>query len=74
MYFKCDKLGIKDDQPYELLPAAVPSGFESWLNAISGDTSARVVPVREAAYRPAVMEALYKGAVTGKWVAPKCMK
>ncbi len=71
LFFKCDTLGIKDDQPYEQLPAALPAGFDCWLNAISGDTSARVVPVREAALRPAVMEAMYKGAATGKWVVPK---
>ena len=74
LYFKCDKLGIKDDQPFTQLPAALPAGFECWLNAISGDTSARVVSVREAAYRPAVMEAMYKGAATGKWISPKTMK
>jgi len=74
LYFKCEKLGFKDDQPYEATLANIPSGFDCWLNAISGDASARVVPVREAAYRPAVMEAMYKGAAAGKWVAPKNLK
>jgi predicted dehydrogenase len=74
LFFKCEKLGIKDDQPYTELPAAVPAGFECWLDAVSGDKHARVVPVREAAYRPAVMEAMYQSAKSGKWVAPKVMK
>jgi predicted dehydrogenase len=39
----------KDDQPYDQLPAALPAGFGSWLDAISGNTSSRVVSVREAA-------------------------
>ena len=30
-----------------------------------------LVPVREAAYRSAVMEAMYEGARQRKWVAPK---
>lgn len=74
LYLKCEKLGIKDDQPYEQFPESVPAGVDSWLNAIAGDATARVVPVREAAYRPAVMEAMYEGAKKGKWVAPKSMK
>lgn len=71
LYVKCDKLGIKDDQPYEQVPAAIPAGIDSWLNAIAGDKDAKLVPVAEAAYRPAVMEAMYKGARKAKWVKPK---
>ncbi len=74
LYVKCEKLGLKDDQPYEQLPAAIPAGIDSWLNAIAGDQAAQLVPVREAAYRPAVMEAMYKGARKSKWVKPKKMK
>ena len=74
LYLKCDKLGIKDDAPYEQFPAAIPAGLDSWLNAITGDKSAKVVTVREAAYRPTVMEAMYEGFKKGKWIAPKSMK
>lgn len=73
LYFKCEKLGIKDDQPHEV-PPGVPAGLDSWLNAICGDTNAKVVTAREAAYRPAVMEAMYEGFKKNKWVAPKTMK
>lgn len=76
LFFKCEKLGIKDDQPYEQLPAALPAGFDGWLDAVSGEPTARtrVVPVRDAAYRPAVMEAMYQSAATGQWVSPKTLK
>lgn len=74
LYVKCDKLGIKDDQPYEQIPGPAAAGLDSWLNALAGDQSAKLVPVREAAYRPAVMEAMYEGAKKGKWIKPKEMK
>ncbi len=73
LYFKCDKLNSTGEAPYEGL-TGVPAGLDSWLNAICGDTSAKVVSVREAAYRPAVMEAMYEGFKKNKWVAPKTMK
>ncbi len=73
LYFKCDKLGIKDDQPYAAIPQGIPAGLDAWLNAVSGDAGAKLVPVREAAYRPAVMEAMYLGHSKNKWVAPKSM-
>lgn len=74
LYFKCEKLGIKDDQPYEQVPASIPAGLDAWLNAIAGDAGAKLVAVREAAYRPAVMEAMYDGFKKTKWVAPRTMK
>jgi predicted dehydrogenase len=74
LHFKCDKLGINDDKPCEQIPQGISSGIDSWLEAVAGNTSAKIVPVREAAYRPAVMEAMYQGARKGKWVAPREMK
>ena len=74
LYFKCDKLGIKDDQPYTNLPQNIPAGLDSWFNAINGDSSAKLVSAAEAAYRPAVMEAMYTGFQKSKWVAPKAAK
>ena len=73
LYMKCDKLGLKEDQPVEGL-TNVPAGLDSWINALAGDDQARLVPIRDAAYRPAVMEAMYTGHQSGKWVTVKSMK
>lgn len=74
LWVKCDKLGIKDDQPYEQVPQWAPAGLDAYLGAIAGDQNAKLVSVREAAYRPAVMEAMYEGAKKNKWVKVKGMK
>lgn len=57
--------------PESELPAAVPAGFAGWLDAIAGKAGAQLVTAPEAAYRNAVMEALYEGAKTKAWVTPK---
>lgn len=53
------------------LPKAQPAGFELFLDAVAGLEAKNLVTVREAAYRVAVVEALYESAKSGKWVAPK---
>lgn len=53
------------------LPKSQPAGFELFLDAVCGKDAGGLVGVREAAYRVAVMEALYEGSRTGRWVAPK---
>lgn len=53
------------------LPKPQPAGFELFLDAVTGKDASGLVGVREAAYRVAVMEAMYEGARTGRWVAPK---
>lgn len=73
LYFKCDKLGIKDDQPYTQLAAGIPSGLDSWVNTLVGLPEQKLVGPREAAYRSAVMEAMYEGCRKNKWVAPKSL-
>lgn len=70
LYFKCDKLGIKDDQPYTQLPPAIPAGFDAWVNAVAGIPEQKLVSAGEAAYRSAVMEAMYEGSRKNKWVVP----
>ena len=47
-----------------------PAGLDAFLDAVEGK-EATLVGVREAAYRSAVMEALYKGAREGKWITPE---
>ncbi len=54
------------------LPTAAPHAFELFLDALVGkDLPVPLVGAREAAYRSAVMEAMYEGAKNGTWVAPK---
>lgn len=49
-----------------------PHAFELFLDALVGkELPVPLVGPREAAYRSAVMEAMYEGAATNKWVAPK---
>ncbi len=54
------------------MPTQAPHAFELFLDALVGkDLPVPLVSAREAAYRSAVMEAMYEGAATGTWVAPK---
>jgi len=53
------------------MPKSWPHAFELYLDAITGKKDVPLVTVREAAYRSAVMEALYEGARTKSWVKPK---
>jgi len=63
--------GADGKQPWTQLPPGVPAGLDSFLNALAGRKDAALVGVREAAYRSAVMEAMYEGAQQGTWVTPK---
>ncbi len=54
------------------MPSGAPHAFELFLDALVGkDLPVPLVGAREAAYRSAVMEAMYEGAQKGTWVAPK---
>lgn len=72
LYFKCDKLKEDGKQPIhdDKMPKGWPHAFENFLDALAGkpDAKERLVTVREAAYRSAVMESLYRGAQKGQWV------
>jgi len=61
------------DGPVERIEGleSVPAGFEAFLDAVSGVGTPELVGVREAAYRGAVMEALYAGSAAGTWVTPR---
>jgi predicted dehydrogenase len=50
------------------LPAAKSSGIAGFLDALVGKSGIELVSVREAAYRCAVMEAMYQGARERKWI------
>jgi predicted dehydrogenase len=54
------------------LAATAPHAFELFLDALVGkDLPVPLVGAREAAYRSAVMEAMYEGAKNNTWVAVK---
>ncbi len=62
LYFQSKHVaGADGKQPWKDLPAAKPAGFEAFLDAVQGKDAALVTP-REAAYRSAVMEAMYESA------------
>ena len=49
-----------------------PAGLDAFLNAlVTGEKSPALVTVREAAYRSAVMEAMYEAANSATWVSPQ---
>ncbi|MCY4115774.1 MAG: Gfo/Idh/MocA family oxidoreductase [Caldilineaceae bacterium] len=75
LYLTCANLDGADGQsPWTDLPAAWPHAFDLFLNAlVAEDPSAKsavpLVGAREAAYRSAVMEAMYTAAADRSWVA-----
>jgi predicted dehydrogenase len=71
LYFTSKKIeGADGKTPWKDLPAEKPAGLNAFLDAICGkDTT--LVTAREAAYRSAVMEAMYESARRGQWVTPK---
>lgn len=54
------------------LPKGWPGAFDSFLDAVLGKEGAKekLVTVQEAAYRSAVMEAMYTGSKESRWVTP----
>jgi predicted dehydrogenase len=77
LFFQSERVAGADGKtPWTDLPAAWPHAFELFLNALTGNDvapagqNATLVSVREAAYRSAVMEALYRSAGARAWIAP----
>jgi len=69
LYFQSDRVPGADGQaPWTDLPAPWPHAFDLFLDAVAGQPKIPLVPVREAAYRSAVMEALYAAARARAWV------
>lgn len=70
-HFKSEHVdGADGKTEWTNLPDMQPHAFELFLDALSGK-DVDLVGAREAAYRNAVMEALYEGAETKSWVTPK---
>ncbi|HEU5317454.1 MAG TPA: Gfo/Idh/MocA family oxidoreductase [Chloroflexota bacterium] len=70
LFVSSKKLGSDCKQPWTDLPERKPAGFDAFLDYVEGK-DATLVQVREAAYRVAVMEALYEGARRGGWAEVK---
>jgi predicted dehydrogenase len=73
LYFKSPKVPGADGKlpvPDEQIPKGWPHAFELFLDAMAG-RDVPLVGAREAAYRSAVMEAMYEAARTNSWVSPR---
>lgn len=70
LYFKSKHVpGSNDNKPWTKLPAQEPIPLEQFIEALNGK-KVPLITADEAAYRSAVMEALYKGAQEKTWVEP----
>ncbi len=63
--------GADGKSPWTDLPEAWPHAFELFLDAVVGKPDVPLVGAREAAYRSAVMEALYRAARERTWLEPE---
>ena len=69
LFYACEAVpGADGKSPWKDLAEPLPHAFDLFLDAISGQVNVPLVPVREAAYRSAVMEALYQGASEQAWI------
>lgn len=62
--------GADGRKPWKDLPKPWPHAFELFLDAVAGKKDVPLVTAQEAAYRSAVMEAMYQGAKENSWVKP----
>lgn len=70
LYFKSSRVeGADGKTPWDKLPPERPAGFGAFLDALEGNRSGELVGAREAAYRSAVMHAIYQGAHKGRWAS-----
>jgi predicted dehydrogenase len=69
LYFKSKKVPGSDSKDvFTALPKAPRAPMHQFLDAVGGAKDQPLVPVREAAARVKIMEALYKGAREKKWI------
>ena len=72
LFFQSEHVaGADGKQPWEALPEPWPHAFELFLDALVGKENVPLVGAREAAYRSAVMEAMYNAARGQTWLAPE---
>ncbi len=69
LYFLSDHVAGADGQaPWRDLPSPWPHAFELFIDAVLGKPDAPLVTPREAAYRSAVMAAMYQAAEEQTWI------
>lgn len=71
LFIKCEALGADGKTPWTNLPEPWPHAFDLFLDALVGKPGVPLVGAREAAYRSAVMEAMYRAAKECRWVRLK---
>ncbi|MEM7114996.1 MAG: Gfo/Idh/MocA family oxidoreductase [Chloroflexota bacterium] len=78
LYFKSNHVdGADGKEPWTDLPVQLPHAFDLFLDAVlgneppAGHSTMPLVTPQEAAYRNAVMEALYDGAQGSEWAKVK---
>jgi predicted dehydrogenase len=70
LYFQSELVpGADGKTAWTDLPAPWPHAFELFLDALVGRQDVPLVSARQAAYRSAVMEALYRAARSRSWVS-----
>ncbi len=69
LFLTCPKIqGADGKKPWTELPKGQSHAFDLFLDAVSGKKDVPLVPVRQAAARVIVMEAMYQAARDKKWV------
>lgn len=72
LFYKSRKVaGADGEKPWTNLPPKFRHALHLWFDAIAGKKDAMLVDAHEAAYRNAVIEAMYEGAASGKFVTVK---
>lgn len=72
LFYTCKKVdGADGKTPWTQLPEPLPHAFQVFLDALAGKKGLPLVTPAEAAYRSAVMEALYESAAKQQWATPK---
>jgi predicted dehydrogenase len=72
LFYTCKKVdGADGKTPWTKLPEPLPHAFQVFLDALAGKKGLPLVTPAEAAYRSAVMEALYEAAAKQQWATPK---
>jgi len=69
LFFQCKKVpGADGKTPWTQLPTPKPHALDAFLDAVAGKKDVTLIGASEAAYRAAVMEALYNASRQQKWL------
>lgn len=72
LFFKSELVpGADGKSAWTELPEPWPHAFELFLDAVVGKPGVQLVGAREAAYRSAVMESIYRAAHACTWLTPE---